>query len=148
MKTRAHAAHGLRNTVLAVGLLATPAVSWACCPSDGNTGPKASTGLGDAVPPAADLAADPAWRVYEFERNGVRYVQINDADSRPRAAAGRIDGLFWTLPVGSDADRVVLPGQPVPAGAQRVLFRSGEVEVVLIDTGTAKHWLIRPPSTP
>ena len=57
---------------LASFLLGLPTVSWACCPSDGQTSPKAATGLGDANPPSADLAVDPLWEVYEFERDGIR----------------------------------------------------------------------------
>jgi hypothetical protein len=62
-----------------------------------------------------------------------------------RAAAGRTGGTFWALPMGSDADRVVLPGQPAPAGVQRVLYRAQDVEVVLIQHGAADYWLIRAP---
>ncbi|TXI44099.1 MAG: hypothetical protein E6Q50_18160 [Lysobacter sp.] len=133
----------LRAAMLAVAML-TPTITWAaCCPSDGNTSPKAARGLGESTPTAPDLAADPAWRIYEFERDGVRYTQVNDNLGAVRAAVGRIGETAWVLPIGRDADRVLLPGDAVPAGNARVLLRSKEVEVVLIDNGTTQYWRVR-----
>lgn len=133
--------------LLAGALMGLPALSWACCPSDGHTAPKAAaTGLGDAYPPSADLASDPQWQVYEFERDGVGYVQINDANGRVRAAAGRIAGTFWVMPMGSDADRVSLPDDALPTGRARVLYRGRDVEVVLFEDEVRPRWVIRTPS--
>ncbi|MFZ5637045.1 MAG: hypothetical protein ACOY82_10745 [Pseudomonadota bacterium] len=129
--------------LLAGALLGLPSLSWACCPSDGQTAPKAATGLGDAYPPAMDLASDPQWQIYEFERDGVRYVQINDANGAVRAAAGRIAGTFWVMPIGSDADRVSLPDDALPSGRARVLYRGRDVEVVLIEGEAGPRWMIR-----
>jgi len=134
------------HALLAAWLLALPAIGWACCPSDGHTAPKAATGLGDVNPPSADLAGDPLWQVYEFERDGVRYVQVNDATGKVRAAAGRIANTFWVMPIGTDAGKVSLPGDAVPTGTQRVLYRGVDVEVVLIEGGAQPQWLVRPPS--
>lgn len=127
-------------------LLGLPSLTWACCPSDGQTAPKAATGLGDAYPPAMDLASDPQWQIYEFERDGVRYVQINDANGAVRAAAGRIAGTFWVMPIGSDADRVSLPDDALPTGRARVLYRGRDVEVVLFEDEARPRWMIRTPS--
>lgn len=132
--------------LLASVLLGLPSLSWACCPSDGHTAPKAATGLGDAHPPSTDLASDPKWQVYEFERDGVRYVQINDANGVVRAAAGRIAGTFWVMPIGNDADRVSLPDDALPAGHARVLYRGRDVEVVLVEDEARPRWVIRTPS--
>lgn len=128
--------------VLAVAMLA-PTMAWACCPSDDKGAPTASSGLGESAPTAPDLSADVAWQVYEFERDGVRYTQINDSTGAVRAAVGRIGETTWVLPIGLDADRVLLPGDALPAGYARVLLRSKEVEVVLIENGTAQYWLVR-----
>lgn len=133
----------LRAAMLAVAMLA-PTMAWAaCCPSDGNTSPKVAGGLGESAPAAPDLAADAAWQVYEFERDGVRYTQINDSAGTVRAAVGRIGETAWVLPIGRDVDRVLLPGDALPAGNARVLLRSKEVEVVLIDNGTTQYWWVR-----
>jgi hypothetical protein len=137
----------MRHTLLIAGaLLALPSLSWACCPDDGQGAPKAATGLGHAYPPSVDLASDPQWQVYEFERDGVRYVQINDANGKVRAAAGRIAGTFWVMPIGNDADRVSLPEHALPTGRARVLYRGRDVEVVLIEGEARPGWVIRTPS--
>lgn len=127
-------------------LLGLPTLSWACCPSDGQGAPKKSAiGLGEAYPPSVDLASDPQWQVYEFERDGVRYVQINDLNGKVRAATGRIAGTFWVMPIGSDADRVSLPDDALPTGQSRVLYRSHDVEVVLFEDESRPRWVIRTP---
>ena len=74
----------LSAAVLLCALVASPFASAACgCPSDGHGNGKFSgSGLGESFPMSADLAADPAWQVYEFERDGVRYVQVNDKAGR------------------------------------------------------------------
>lgn len=136
---------------VALGLLAltaSPLASATCgCPDDGHGAPKAATGLGQEFPQAPDLAIDAAWQVYEFERDGIRYVQVNDRNGAVRAAAGRIGGTFWAMPIGSDADRVAVQGDAAPVGTPQVLFRSSDVEVVLYRDGTRQHWLIRAPAT-
>lgn len=134
--------------LLAGAALASPAVSAKCsCPDDGRDSPAASRGLGESFPDAVDLAADPAWQVYEFERDGIRYVQINDSNGTVRAAAGRIGGTAWVMPIGTDADRVAVPGDATPAGIPRVLYRGAEVEVVLYQEGAQSRWLVRPLGT-
>jgi hypothetical protein len=114
------------------------------CPDDGNWNPKASQGLGQSFPETVDLAADPAWHVYEFERDGVRYTQINDHSGVVRAAAGRIGGTFWVMPIGADADRVSVPGDTMPSGMFRMLYRSNEVEVLIYQEDVRESWFIRP----
>ena len=129
-------------------LAASPLASAKCgCPDDGHGAPKAATGLGQEFPQAPDLAADAAWQVYEFERDGIRYVQVNDRSGAVRAAAGRIGETFWAMPIGSDADRVAVQGDAAPVGTPQPLFRSSEVEVVLYRDGTRQRWLIRAPGT-
>lgn len=100
--------------------------------------------MGESFPDAVDLAADPAWQVYEFERDGIRYVQINDSNGTVRAAAGRIGGTAWVMPIGTDADRVAVPGDAAPTGIPRVLYRGAEVEVVLYQESGQSRWLVRP----
>ncbi len=133
----------LRAAILTVAML-TPTMAWAvCCPSDDKTAPKAARGLGESAPAAPDLAVDAAWQIYEFERDGVRYTQINDDNGKVRAAVGRVGETAWVLPIGSDADRVRMPGDVLPVGNARVLLRSKEVEVVLIENGTTQYWWVR-----
>ena len=144
----------LSAAVLLCALVASPFASAACgCPSDGHGNGKFSgSGLGESFPMSADLAADPAWQVYEFERDGVRYVQVNDKAGRVRAAVGRIDGTFWVLPIGSDADRVSIGSQPLGAkkgvkpmlrsNRSKSIYRSNDLEVVLHRNGNQDRWVI------
>ena len=140
----------LSRTYAALALLACAVVlspaAWAkcSCPDDGRDTPLASRGLGESFPAAPDLASDPAWQVYEFQRDGIRYVQVNDQTGKVRAAAGRIGGTAWVMPIGADADRVAVPGDASPAGTPRVLYRGSDVEVVLYQDGAQSRWLIRP----
>jgi hypothetical protein len=91
------------------------------------------------------LADAAAWQVYEFERGGIRYTQINDRAGNVRAAVGRIGDTFWAMPICSDADRVAVQGEVAPAGTPQVLLRSNEVEVVLYRDGAQQRWLVRSP---
>ncbi len=135
-------------SLLGCAVLAAPAIASACCPSDGHTAPKASQGLGEAFPPAADLAADPAWQVYSFERDGIHYLQINDASGVVRAAVGSIGGTRWVLPVGKDADRVALPGDAATAaGTGVVIYRGPDVEIRRHQGATGDSWSIVPGSS-
>jgi hypothetical protein len=148
--------------LLSIGLTASlPAAAKCGCPDDGHgapappppsttASPRSSTsvtGLGEAFPRAADLAPHPAWQVYAFERDGIRYVQINDAKGTVRAAVGRIDDTFWVMPIGTDADRVSVSGS---AGLERqqsiVLLRSADLEVRLTLYAGQAYWRIGTPS--
>lgn len=133
-------------TMLFGSMMVVPSAMAECgCPSDGNSKPAATFGLGQAFPQASDLAADPAWQVYEFERDGIRYTQVNDQNGIVRAAAGRIGDTLWVMPMGVDADRVAVPGDAVPVGRPRVLVKRKDVEVLLYQDGSRQRWLIRAP---
>ena len=134
----------LSSALVVCALFASPLAN-ACCPDGGGGAPITTSGLGESFPVAADVAADPAWQVYEFERDGVRYIQVNDQSGAVRAAVGSIGNTFWVLPIGSDADRVRIPGQPLPNMQGRTLYRSNQVEVVLYRSGDGDRWAIRTP---
>lgn len=120
-----------------------PAHAQQCCPSGGVGSPKSMTGLGQSSPQIANLSIDPAWKVYQFERQGIRYLQINDLSGNTRLGIGRIGATAWVLPMGMDADRVILPGDAVPAGSPRTIFLSKDEEVVLYQDGLLQRWMIR-----
>jgi len=130
--------------LLAATLLMSSQAFAQCCPGGGGA-PKAATGLGQSFPLATDLAADPDWQVYEFERGGVHYLQINDAAGRVRAAVGHIDDVFWVMPIGGDADRVAVDALPVDARQRKVLYRTSDAEVVLKRTDAGDYWEVRQP---
>ena len=135
----------LSAVLFVASLLMCPQVFAQCCPGGGDT-PKAAIGLGQPFPVATDLAADPAWQVYEFERGGIRYEQVNDSVGRVRVAVGHIDDVFWVMPMGIDADRVSINAQPALAGPRKVLYRSNEVEVILYRTVMGDYWVVRTPN--
>lgn len=134
--------------VLGFALLASPLASLACCPSDGNNPQKlASVGLGESFPTADAAAADATWAVYEFQRDGIRYVQANDRSGAVRAAVGRIGDTFWVLPIGVDADRVSVPGNavaiPAYTSAKRV-FGTDAIDVWVYQTTSGDWWAVTP----
>ncbi|CEH40270.1 hypothetical protein H8Z70_12695 [Xanthomonas citri pv. citri] len=100
-------ANSLKGLCLIAGLFASSAALADCCPSGGVGAP--AIGLGDSNPKAANLARDSSLAIYEFHRDGVTYLQINDITGVVHAVVARVDDALWTLPMGKDVDRVVLP---------------------------------------
>jgi hypothetical protein len=100
----------------------------------------------ESFPQAVDLASDPAWQVYEFSRDGIRYVEINDRSGVVRAAVGRIGETFWVMPIGIDADRVSVSGVATQAGAYRSLYKREDIEIELLESANGTYWLIRSPA--
>lgn len=114
------------------------------CPSDGRDKPSAVTGLGESLPKTSDLSSDPQWQVYEFERDGIRYLQINDGANTARAAIGQIGATAWVLPIGRDADHVAIQAGASAAVAGRVVYRDETVEVIYYRQLRQDRWIIRP----
>jgi hypothetical protein len=138
----------LLTAAMFLSAIFTPMAALACCPDGGGGAPKVATkGLGQSTPTAMDLTTDLAWHIYEFHRDGITYTQINDVSGTVRAAIGRIGTTMWVLPIGSDAERVALPGDPNPSGQSKSLYRSNEIEVVLVRDGGQDRWVIRSTSS-
>jgi hypothetical protein len=135
-------------TLLAMIFISPLAHAKCGCPSDGRDKPSAATGLGEAMPKASDLAGDPAWQVYEFQRDGIRYLQINDAANSARAAIGQIGATAWVLPIGRDADRVTIQADASPTTAGRVVYRDDMVEVMYVRQSNQERWIVRPTESP
>ncbi|MDQ1093125.1 hypothetical protein QE400_002538 [Xanthomonas sacchari] len=133
MKTKAK---GLAIVVVAGLALSFQAQAQSCCPSGGHG--VVGKGLGESVPRALNLATDASWRIYEFSRDGVNYVQINDANGVVRAAVGRIGKTLWVLPMGSDVARVSLTASP--ATPARVVYRSADVVVRVRTQARGDAW--------
>lgn len=112
--------------------------------SDGRDKPAAVTGLGESLPKTSDLSSDPQWQVYEFERDGIRYLQINDGANTARAAIGQIGTTAWVLPIGRDADRVAIQSDASSLPVGRVIYRDDEVEVVHSLESNRDRWVVRP----
>jgi hypothetical protein len=95
--------------------------SWAAEPVQSND-------LGKAWPNAPDVSRSPHWHVYVFQRNGVRYVQVNDLNGNVRGAFGTANGTYLVLPIGSDSSRVLTPTQgSVPANVGETVYQDSQV---------------------
>lgn len=132
------------TALLLVTMSASPTARAQCgCPSGGGDAPTSSNGLGEPMPDAIDLASDPAWQVYAFERDGIRYLQINDSAHQPRAAIGQIGPTAWVLPIGLDADRVRIE-DGVRSTTARLVYRDERIEVLHDLQSGQDRWLVRP----
>ncbi|AVQ07402.1 TPA: hypothetical protein HH295_19815 [Xanthomonas vasicola pv. zeae] len=126
---------------VAIAMLAGTASASACCPGDGTVTTLAATGLGESVPHATNLAADPTWRIYEFQREGMLYLQINDATGVVRGAVGRAGEVLWVLPMGKDVNRVTVSTLTVPTLAQLV-YQTDNFTVHLIPGTAGERWIV------
>ncbi|WP_052949862.1 hypothetical protein [Dyella japonica] len=125
-----HHASNRRFRWLALGALAMSLTSMGAMAA--NSVP--SSGLGQSWPNTTDVSASPHWHVYVFQRNGVRYVQINDLNGKVRAAFATASGSFLALPVGSDAARVATPDEPLPAAGNTkgdIVYQDSTVKVLV-----------------
>ncbi|WNL44475.1 hypothetical protein RKE25_13655 [Dyella sp. BiH032] len=115
------------KTLAAIALLAGVAVAGPAMASN-----RGATGLGQAWPNAQDVSSSPRWHVYVFERDGIRYIQINDLNGNVRAAFATQGGSFLVLPIGSDASRLATPQDPQPAPADtqgEIVYRDSDVQL-------------------
>ncbi|HET6433651.1 hypothetical protein [Dyella sp.] len=71
-----------------------------------------SSGLGQSWPNATDVSANPHWHVYVFEKDGVRYVQVNDTNGGVHGAIATAGGQVLVLPIGKDAQNVTTATDP------------------------------------
>jgi hypothetical protein len=131
------------TTVLLLATMFTSSFAFAQV-SDGRDKPSAVTGLGESAPDASDLSSDPAWKIFQFERDGIRYLQVNDTANSARAAIGQIGATAWVLPIGRDADRVSIQANTQSPVTGRILYRDDEIEVVHYRQSNQDRWIIRP----
>ncbi|CTP87057.1 hypothetical protein [Xanthomonas graminis] len=96
----------LASGALLCSLFATAANAQTCCPTGGSSSTIARQGFGESVPAAINLSTNPTVSIYQFERNGVTYLQMNDPNGQVRGAIGRIENTAWVTPMGKDVDRV------------------------------------------
>lgn len=92
--------------------------------------PSQSGELGKSWPNAPDVSTSPHWHVYVFERDGIRYIQVNDLNGSVRGAFASIDGEYIALPMGRDAQRVrVVQGAFVPTRSTDTVYTDGKTKV-------------------
>ena len=102
-----------------------------------------ASGLGQSWPNAQDQSINPNYHVYVFNKDGVNYVQVNDAAGKVRAAVAASGGQFLVLPLGSDAARVSTPqseATQAPAGVQA----AGAPQTVYQDSASQTQVTVTP----
>jgi hypothetical protein len=119
----------IRQTFLAgfVALgLSTVAAAQAAAPA---------TGLGQAWPNAADHSRSPSWHVYVFERDGIRYIQINDGNGTVHAALGQTGDTVFALPVGVDSDNVTMAAAAQIDALPPAIYQDETISVMVVPQG-------------
>ncbi len=127
---------------------AQAAQSTTCCSSDPHGVTIASKGLGEPAPQALNESQDASWRAFEFMRDGIWYLQVNDLSGNVHAIIGNVDTVFWTLPSGIDANRVSTPQRRllIPTNAPRtVVYRKPNLLLVAYSTAGGVIWSIEAP---
>lgn len=130
----------MRLLPIALVLLASYGTAWAQ-----QTAP-AATGLGQSWPNTGDVSSSPRWHVYVFERDGIRYIQVNDLNGTVRASFAAVDGAFLVLPAGVDAQRATATVRPAAmarvqsASAPETVYNDGLVKVVANTDGHNMSW--------
>lgn len=64
-----------------------------------------STGLGQAWPNATDVSQNPHYHVYIFQKDGIKYIQVNDLNGRVLGAFATAGKEVIALPIGNSATR-------------------------------------------
>lgn len=131
---------------VALGLIATPIVSHACCVTDDDRGVQMRRiGLAERNPAAPNVSQHPDWRVYRFERDGIQYLQVNHPSGEVELAVGKLDDAYWALPMGREDARISLPHQPqpVPSGTPRItVFNEADFALHRYGSGDGAVWLL------
>lgn len=98
------------------------------------TQPQAAlSGLGQSWPNTTDVSLSPNYHVYVFQRGTTRYVQVNDSTGKVRGAVARTPYALLGTPVGSDADNVATPDEPLPVAAStagQTVYKDETMQVV------------------
>jgi len=84
-----------------------------------------STGLGQAWPNATDVSTSPHYHVYVFQKDGVRFIQVNDLNGNVLGAMATAGNQVLALPVGT--------GTKVANTTAAAASTSGATETVYAD---------------
>ncbi|WP_102254132.1 hypothetical protein [Xanthomonas arboricola] len=158
-KIMKNAKNWLMAFCVVAGMLSSGMAMAQCC-ANGGVGVHAMTGLGDSNPKAANLTMDPSLAIYELHRDGVTYLQINDVTGVVHAVVARVDNALWTLPMGKDVERVVLPAAnrisastssnnpPMFDSTQRdqarLVYKTKNFTVFNWREAAGEHWIVSP----
>jgi len=105
----------------------------------------AETGFGQSRPNSPNVGLNARWPVYVFHRQGVDYVQVNDANGRVRVAFAHMGNQFLVLPAGADIEHVSTPQQREAAVAalnSEIVYRDAQIQVSMIPQAGATTWAV------
>lgn len=91
-----------------------------------------ANGLGQSWPNATDLSASPAWHVYVFVKDGIKYVQVNDLNGTVHAAIGTAAGATIVLPIGADAQNVTTSAPSSSASSAVIVYKDASTTVTAV----------------
>jgi hypothetical protein len=117
--------HVFRRTALA----GMTALSIVCTAAAQTASPTPATGLGESWPNATDVSASPNWHVYVFQKDGVRYIQVNDRNGTVHAAVGNAGRTVFALPVGVDAPRVAIAEASDARESSETIYQDAAVTI-------------------
>lgn len=133
----------LRNALM-VALMFGSSVAWAGTPAD------VGQGLGTAQPLTNDVSLSPHFHLYRFIKQGIEYLQVNDATGQVRMAVGVANGTLIVLPVGVDAQRVSTSDVPLHVAVTGVETVYKDTQVTLsvgVSATGALVWSASPNAT-
>lgn len=106
---------------MALGLASVCGAAWA---------QQSGSGLGQSWPNAPDVSSSPRYHVYVFEKDGIRFVQVNESNGTVRGAFAVAGGQFLRLPIGVDSGHSAAPQQLPAAPAQgETVYQDDAVKV-------------------
>lgn len=101
--------------------------------------------LGQSWPRAQNVSISAGWNVYIFTRDGVRYIQVNDASGIVRAAFAAANGQTLVMPIGTDAAfvSVLKPSQaPSFAANSVVVYRDSQLTLSMTPQADGTSWQV------
>lgn len=131
----------MRLLPIAVLVLASYGTAWA------QQSPAVGTGLGQSWPNASDVSSSPHWHVYIFEREGIRYLQVNDLNGNVRSAFATAQEQFLILPSGVDAGLATVGHIPSAGSASQTVYDDGTVRVTVHANNRGLVWDASPAHT-
>jgi len=117
------------DVIRRAALAGIAALSIACTATAHTSSSIPTTGLGESWPNATDVSANPNWHVYVFEKDGVRYIQVNDRNGTVHAAVGSAGPVAFALPIGVDAQRVAITKASSMGGLSQPIYHDENLTI-------------------
>ena len=95
-----------------------------------------SSGLGQAWPNATDVSANPHWHVYVFQKDGIRYVQVNDLNGGVHGAIATAGGQVLVLPIGRDSQNVTTATSTTTSSSSETVYSDSQVTITATPLST------------